>query len=283
MIARPICEPVELPQGTSVVVDRVQHSAASPELGRLLHFHDVSELVLFDDVRGWFIADGRRYRLHPGSIIFAPSMRHHDFLLEAGRKSWWLIQIDPYVVEQFARQNEVTALAQPFCASAGIDACARLSMLAEWLRDAGEKGETARAQQNMLELLLGTIARCPAEGEVESASADLDVDRMLPAIEQLRRDPGATLSLPDAATLCSLSPAYFSRRFKQIFGMNYSDYARSYRLHIAARRLGTTRRSISAIAYELGFSSPAHFTQRFRERFGVAPRNYRRAMRGGKG
>ena len=42
MALRPICEPVELPLGSSVLVERVEHHADSPELGRLLHFHDVS-------------------------------------------------------------------------------------------------------------------------------------------------------------------------------------------------------------------------------------------------
>src|SRR3546814_18671933 len=102
MALRPICEPVDLPLGTSVLAEWVEHGDDSPPLGRLLHFHDVSELVIFDAVRGSFLADGRRHAVAGGTVVFAPSMRHHDYALAPGAKSWTLIQIDPYIVEHLA-------------------------------------------------------------------------------------------------------------------------------------------------------------------------------------
>src|SRR3546814_10461865 len=50
------------------------------------HFHDVSELVIFDAVRGSFLADGRRHAVAGGTVVFAPSMRHHDYELAPGAK-----------------------------------------------------------------------------------------------------------------------------------------------------------------------------------------------------
>ena len=79
--------------------------------------------------------------------------------------------------------------------------------------------------------------------------------------------------------MCSLSPAYFSRRFKHVFGMNFSDYARAYRLHLAARRIVSGGAPISEVAYSLGFSSASHFSARFHERFGMSPRAYRQGAR----
>src|SRR5439155_1105725 len=78
MILRPICEPVELPLGTSVIVERVTIGPDTPEIGRFMHFHDVAELVLFRRVRGMFIAGGRRHAICDGAIIFVPSMRNED-------------------------------------------------------------------------------------------------------------------------------------------------------------------------------------------------------------
>src|SRR3546814_16417163 len=79
--------------------------------------------------------------------------------------------------------------------------------------------------------------------------------------------------------MCNLSPAYFSRRFKRVFGMNFTDYVRTYRLHLAARRILTTGAPVSDIDYGLGFASPSHFTARFHERFGETPRDYRQSVR----
>jgi AraC-like DNA-binding protein len=61
--------------------------------------------------------------------------------------------------------------------------------------------------------------------------------------------------------------------------MTFTDYARIYRLHLAARRLVDSGSPVSEIGYGVGFTSPAHFTARFRERFGMTPRAYRASAR----
>ena len=275
MTLRPICEPVELPPGTSVLTDRVAHPPSSPELGRFLHFHDVSELVLFDRVEGYFLTDGWRHALADGAIAFIPSMRHHDFELAAGAKAWRLVQMDPYLVERLALQPEFARLSRPFCALPDPALRKRIDTLAEWLASAGGDPLVSRVTEL---LLIATLDAPEIEGS-ENAGGEEHVERLLPAVERLRRDPQLPLSLEDAAAMCSLSAAYFSRRFKHVFGMNFSDYARAYRLHLAARRIASSGSPISEIGYSLGFSSPSHFSAGFQERFGMSPRAYREGAR----
>jgi AraC-like DNA-binding protein len=135
------------------------------------------------------------------------------------------------------------------------------------------------AVERIVELLLIAAAGAPEQNAGASDEGTASFDRLLPALERLRSTPDEPISLKAAASICSLSPAYFSRRFKQALGMNFTDYARVYRLHLAARRLATTGSAISKIGYSLGFSSPSHFTARFRERFGMTPREYRSSAR----
>ena len=105
------------------------------------------------------------------------------------------------------------------------------------------------------------------------------LERLRPAIERLRRDPARAPAAEEAAALCALSPAYFSRRFHQQLGMPWSDYVRAHRLHLACQRLLESRRSVASIANELGFASPSHFGELFQRRFGVTPHTYRRKGR----
>ena len=77
MSLRPICEPVELPIGASVIAQRVEIASDSPDIGSFSHFHDVAELV-----QGEFIADPCSHPLRDGSIVFVPAMCRHDFLLD---------------------------------------------------------------------------------------------------------------------------------------------------------------------------------------------------------
>lgn len=275
MALRPICEPVELPIGASVLAERVAIDARSPDVGRFIHFHDVAELVLFRRVRGEFISDGRRYRVGDGALTFVPSMRQHDFALGSEAMEWVLIQLDPYLVEAIGRKSGMARLARPFCAWPDPQQSARLEMLADWLVEAA--GDPSNPEiEHIVELLLMSAAAAPEQQPAEEERIGASrFERLMPALERLRAEPAEPMALESAAAMCRMSTAYFSRRFKQVLGMNFSEYARVHRLHLAARRLATSGSAISEIAYGLGFSSPAHFSACFLRRFGMTPREYR--------
>lgn len=279
MALRPICEPIELPLGAAVLAERVTISAEEPQLGSFRHFHDVAELVLFRRVRGDFISGGHRHRLTDGTVAFVPSMKSHDYLLDRGEMEWLLVQIDPYLVQPLAGRPELAKLARPFCV--GLDELTRerMNALGDWLVDAStDAGDPAI--ERIVELLLIAAASAPELHPEVADEAATGFDRLLPALEQLRAAPRGPISLEAAASMCALSPAYFSRRFKQAMGLNFTEYARVYRLHLAARRLATTGLPVSEICYSLGFSNPSHFSARFRDRFGMTPREYRNSARG---
>lgn len=280
MPLHPICEPVELSLEASIFIDQVHWPASSKGPGQLLHFHDVSEMVLFEKVDGWFVAGGRRYSLGERSVIFVPSMLSHDFALAPGEKAWRLIQIDPYLVERVSRQSDGARLGHVFCARFDPEGFSRLIMLADWLQALVALNPADPQIARITELVLLAAVNAPSlEDGLESAGVDAFVERLRPAIELLRKRFSPIVSLEEAASCCNLSSAYFSRQFKAIFGMNFTEYARTYRLHVAARRLVSSRESMSRIAHELGFSSASHFTYRFHQRFGLTPRAYRRGSR----
>jgi AraC-like DNA-binding protein len=267
---RPICEPVELPRGISVIAERVLVKAGTSDVGDFMHFHDVAELVLFRKVRGSFIARGQKHEIGDGAVVFVPSMEQHDFLLDGRAMEWVLIQFDPDLLDTVAVRS--AKLGQPLCLLPDEQTKARIDALADWLVELAP--QTDAKVERIAELLLLAVADLVEKG-TPAPSQTSPVQRLLPAVELLRRAPGEHVALETAATLCRVSPAYFSRRFRQLFGMTYTNYARTYRLRLAARRLIAGGASISEIAYGVGFSSPAHFSARFRERFGMTPREYR--------
>lgn len=276
MVVRPICEPVELPVNSSLIAERVSVSAGAENIGRFRHFHDVAELVLFKKVEGEFLADGVSYPLGDGAIVFVPSMRQHDFILGDGAMEWVLVQIDPYLVERIAMDSDAV-FTRCLCAMPKAEAKSRLHMLADWLTESA--ADDRRLSERIVEILLLVAAETAAASPSVAAEPSEPTDRLFAALDRLRRSPSEPLDLETAASLCGLSPAYFARRFRQLFGMTFGEYARVYRLHLAARRLVDSRSSISQIAYGSGFSSPAHFSARFRERFDMTPREYRNAAR----
>lgn len=273
---RPICEPVELHPGAPLRVQRVHQGADAAASAPFPHYHDVAELVLFGRVRGDFIADGKRHPLEDGAIAWIPSLHQHDFALAPGPRDWTLLQIDPNTAATLARAPGGEALAHAFCARPDAALAARIAMLGDWLRETGGDDPIAAP---LATALLRAIARAPRiEGEALPTDPDA-LERLRPAIEQLRRDPANAPSAEAAAELCALAPAYFSRRFHQQLGMPWSDYVRTHRLHLASQRLLESDLTVAAIAAALGFATPSHFGDLFHKRFGLTPNAYRRAGR----
>ncbi|HTE27248.1 helix-turn-helix domain-containing protein [Flavitalea sp.] len=72
-----------------------------------------------------------------------------------------------------------------------------------------------------------------------------------------------------------MSPGYFGDLVKKETGKTAQDYIQSKVIEIAKERVYDQSKSVSQIAYELGFKYPQHFTRLFKQRVGQSPNEYR--------
>src|SRR4051795_1563263 len=86
------------------------------------------------------------------------------------------------------------------------------------------------------------------------------------------------LGVGDMARAAGLSRAYFSREFKQAFGVAPHAYLLTRRLERAAALLRTTDRSVAEICLDVGLQSLGSFTTSFTRAFGRSPTAYRAAF-----
>ena len=73
----------------------------------------------------------------------------------------------------------------------------------------------------------------------------------------------------------NLSPNYFGDLVKKETGKTAQEYIRSKLIDEAKERIFDQNKSVSQIAYELGFKYPQHFTRLFKQRVGQSPNEYR--------
>ena len=98
-------------------------------------------------------------------------------------------------------------------------------------------------------------------------------------------DKPQNIGLPSVAWCAeelNLSANYFGDLIKKETGVSAQEYVHSKVIEVAKLRMMDTNKSISEIAYDLGFKYPQHFTRFFKQRIGVAPNEYRAAYNAGK-
>lgn len=272
-VDQPICEPVQLAPGALVRALHVHQGGEAVRTQPFVHFHDVHEVVLFVRAAGRFETSERSFALAPRCIAFIPSMCEHNFILCGGAREWVLVQFEAHAGAALASRQGLQRLRQPFCVRAEAPLFGHLMNLATWLCELDAADPLAHPLLETLLRATGAAQAIPGEGR---PGAVLALERLRPAVERLRQDPARAPSARRAAALCALSPAYFSRRFKQQFGMSWSEYVRTHRLHLASRLLLESTVPIARIAADLGFATPSHFGAQFRHSFGLSPRTYRR-------
>lgn len=112
------------------------------------------------------------------------------------------------------------------------------------------------------------------EKEPELLNAkDIDI---LTATKYIYKNFQKPLTLEEVASIASLSPTYFSKKFKATTGMGFKEYLNFVRLKHAQAALLTTNNTITDIALEYGFNDSNYFKDLFKKVYGKSPREFRK-------
>src|SRR5678816_2348271 len=91
-------------------------------------------------------------------------------------------------------------------------------------------------------------------------------------------DKPQTIGLPSVSYCAgelNLSANYFGDLVKKETGRSAQEYIQAKVIDVAKERIFDQSKSVSQIAYELGFKYPQHFTRLFKQRVGTTPNEYR--------
>lgn len=99
------------------------------------------------------------------------------------------------------------------------------------------------------------------------------------ALDRLRSDSDADISLSALAAEAGLSRFHFGRAFKESTGLSPHAWLRQHRLDRAMTMLRDTDASIVTVAAALGYASQTAFAAAFRKLTGESPSDWRRRAR----
>lgn len=110
----------------------------------------------------------------------------------------------------------------------------------------------------------------------EAAVHDIELNRLLPAIDHVHAQYGQRITVGDLAKRCGFSESHFMRVFKQRMKMTPYAFVEQVRMFHASDALRRTAASVAEIAVNSGFCDPSSFVKRFKRFTGHTPLAYRR-------
>lgn len=115
----------------------------------------------------------------------------------------------------------------------------------------------------------------PAPQEpAEPVANTLFISRFKEVVESRLKD--SELSVEDLASDMHLSRVQLYRKVKAVSGSTPIELLRTARLNRGYQLLLTTEKSVSEVAYEVGFTAPSYFTKCFKDEYGMLPGDVRR-------
>ena len=95
-------------------------------------------------------------------------------------------------------------------------------------------------------------------------------------IEYMEEHYAGEIQVGDLASKYYLSPSYFSRIFKDVTGTTLVAMLQSIRIQKACELLKSTSRSVTEIAYDVGYQDMKYFYGLFRKQKGTSPKQYKK-------
>ena len=106
-----------------------------------------------------------------------------------------------------------------------------------------------------------------------------DPDRFAQIVTYMMEHLQEKITCDDLAQRAFLHPGYFSRAFRQAYGLSPVQMLREFRLREAQRLLAATDEPLDAMATACGLGNSPHLSRSFLARFGVTPGKFRQSAK----
>lgn len=119
--------------------------------------------------------------------------------------------------------------------------------------------------------MLGDIARHVTSPFTDKKGINHKVDLIL---DYIRENYTRPITNKEVAEHFNFHPVYINRLIIKYTGTSLHRYLIDYRISMAINLLQNSGRSITEIAYKVGFKDVNYFSKYFKKTVGLSPRNY---------
>ena len=248
----------------------------------LPHFHSELEIIYLLSGSVTIFRGLNAVTLYPGDIIIFQPNEIHSTQSEDPTTTAYVLQISYDFLNASCNASPLPSFHVPLIRAASEEELLHIKKLQSLIRhifelDNGAKPYIYIKQQGILCFLIYELLENFKEFHNESMkNFHKNYSRILKIDTYLKEHYKEDLSLEDVSTYIGVTPPYFSRLFKNVYGIPYTKYLNSLRLEFARNDLLTTDYSILTISEKNGFANYQLFLLNFKQLYGCTPLAYRK-------
>ncbi len=242
-----------------------------------LHYASTLEIVLYENVVGSVVCDGRHQHISGNTVVVVPPLLVHGGWVTGEMGAIHCLQISlesmrHYInIDNFLAENGLQLCNAPMIIPDYNDMRALMNVLFENDDNVFKRNI---AILSIIEIIARHIA--PSHGGVERLSSTKEELRAL--ISWTHEHHSSRITLDAAAAVVGFSKHYFCKWFKQQTGLNYIQYVKRVRIYSASKLL-MMGKPVYAAGYESGFENMSYFIKCFKEIRGCTPRHFVDSLR----
>ena len=144
----------------------------------------------------------------------------------------------------------------------------------DWADSKREEVRSAASVHQLAQWLAETL--CAKQEELYAQRVHAEEYPIRLAIEYMKKHYADKITLEEVAAHSGFNPTYFSEKFKEKTGKNFTDFLTEVRMEAAKELLRDSRRTIGQIGDAVGYKDAKYFSQQFTKCVGMKPTEYRK-------
>jgi AraC-like DNA-binding protein len=240
-------------------------------MGYACHLHPSLELCFVLEGKAICSVNGQEYVAQKGDVIMIFPYQLHEFPLDRNQNGRFaLLNIPANIYAPYrsfiAKHIPVTPLIGGVAAQEEIKALLEIIIAAQ---------NTGIPQQMASSFTVGLLGALLQSVEMSYRSTKQE-NLLLSVLEYCNQHYKEKITLGFLAKTFYMNQSSLSRMFNNLLGISFNDFLQLVRLEEAEELLRTTGKSVSEIAFEVGFSNVRSFHRACEKHRGVSPTVLRR-------
>lgn len=134
---------------------------------------------------------------------------------------------------------------------------------------------SARTLEDMMELVERKLLQITGRRIHETGSNSPQKPKLQVIQQYIDQHLDDNITSIDMARYLYLNPSYFSRYFKRMTGLTFTDYMHQHKMKLATKMLRMTGQDLESLAIGLGYSDRTYFSKVFKKYVGTTPSEYK--------